>query len=145
MKKGDRFLTDCLLYCMVTSIKDHLIKFTVINGEWNGTFNTEENSLRVHETKRVFKAKIVYDIQDIPRGLDYNEAIEWIKDRLASGACGRVVQPSPPRDNPKPAEVCKNAKLRTVILEPGKRLIIDPLHKELRLFNGKDCQWNVRY
>ena len=155
MRKGDWiFIGDnnrADLMCQVYQIKDELISFIVENGAWEGTFDINQQCVRVHKTREVMPAKIVYSIQNIPKG-NYNEVLDIINERLRScSPCLREdthrptlenssndIRPPAFRSDTRDEKVRKIGKLRRLLLSPTKYLVVDIEHKEVRLFERQD-------
>jgi hypothetical protein len=53
--------------------------FSVINGGWDGWF--EDGRVHITETES-FPAVVVWE-GEVPDGMDYDEAIRWINERIA--------------------------------------------------------------
>ena len=156
MKRGDWIFigyghdnTQARIMCQVSKVTDGKIQFEVENGAWTGTFDTDQQCLRVHQTREVIKARIVYDLQDMPRG-DYNEILWVINERIRSEGTqlrddtkrysftnsDENVQHVKP--NNRDETVGQASKLRRVILSPTRYLAIDMQHREVRLFERQN-------
>jgi hypothetical protein len=145
MKKGDWIFigygkdAKCAdLMCQIYRIENDKIRVAVINGAWDGTFDVSQQCLRVHATREVIQASIVYNIQDIPKG-DYNYVIETVNKRLRKGRlslsyCNESVRPAGSKHNSLDETVGQASKLRRVLLSPTRYLAIDLQHGEVRLF-----------
>ena len=66
MKRGDWIFigyghdnTQARIMCQVSKVTDGKIQFEVENGAWTGTFDPDQQCLRVHQTREVIKARIV--------------------------------------------------------------------------------------
>ena len=158
MKRGDWIFlgyghdnTQAQLMCQVLKVTDGKIQFEVENGAWIGTFDTDQQCLRIHQTREVIKARIVYDLQDIPRG-DYNEILWFINERIRNKGTqlrgdtkrysleesnGDIRTPSK-RSNTVDETVGQASKLRRVILSTTRYLAIDMQHREVRLFERQN-------
>jgi hypothetical protein len=139
------------LMCQIEKVVDNKITFHVENGMWTGTFDIDQQCIRVHQTREVFKAQIVYDLQDKPRG-EYNHVLDTINNRLEqngepmlrvsisgcapSESIGDISTPARSNFSRNKADD-KDHKLRTVILTKESYLVVDLPKHEVRLFHRK--------
>ena len=72
--------------CTVLGVGDNKIHFFVENGVWEGVYFIDEGIIKVNTTGTRITARILYDLQDAPRG-HYNEVLWHINERLKAKDC----------------------------------------------------------